>query len=77
MEAAWGTTPPTLGILQVPLNPASSTDQEVPITSQRAEKSQLRREGILRVMEDEFPLQQTADHCSDPLPSSEDTKNVT
>lgn len=57
-------------------HPASSTVQEVPITSQRAgEKSQLRREGILRVMEDDHAPQQTGDHCSDPLSGSEDTKN--
>lgn len=60
-----------------PWHPTSSTDQEAPISSQGAgEKSQLRREGLLRVLQDGHPLQQTADHCSDPLPSSEDTTSL-
>lgn len=61
-----------------PRHPTSSTDREVPVTSQRAgESSQLRREGLPSAMEDDHPLQQTGGHCSGPLPSSEDTKNVT
>ncbi|KAI1240095.1 Mesoderm induction early response protein 3, partial [Lamprotornis superbus] len=55
-------------------NTASAIDIQLPPQLKRSQKplrelgrSQLRREGIFRVMEDDHPPQHTGDHCSGPL----------